>query len=144
MNWNFFLENHFTNIWATSWQNQQNGMCAQWRLRSAWACAQSDQSSLSAWRKLGSLATHWAHSQDSDQTGQIPRLIWVFSGCTVILCVLSWGGSFLDPWIAAYAQLSTPQPLYNTIFGILANIRVGYPIRVISRVKCLGIGKGVF
>ena len=31
-------------------------MCAQWRLRSAWASAQSDQSLLSAWRKLGSLA----------------------------------------------------------------------------------------
>ena len=26
-------------IWATSWQNQQNGMCAQRRLRSAWASA---------------------------------------------------------------------------------------------------------
>ena len=33
-------------------------MCAQRRLRSAWPSAQSDQSSLSAWRKLGSLATH--------------------------------------------------------------------------------------
>ena len=31
-------------IWAASWQNQQNGMCAQRRLRSAWASAQSDQS----------------------------------------------------------------------------------------------------
>ena len=30
--------------WATSWQNQQNGMCTQQRLRSAWASAQSDQS----------------------------------------------------------------------------------------------------
>ena len=29
------------------------------------------ESSLSAWRNLGSLATHWAHSEDSDQTGQI-------------------------------------------------------------------------
>ena len=38
------------------------------------------ESSLSAWRKLGSLATHWAHSEDSDQTGRIPRLIWVFAG----------------------------------------------------------------
>ena len=27
------------------------------------------ESSLSTWRKLGSLATHWAHSEDSDQTG---------------------------------------------------------------------------
>ena len=31
-------------IWAASWQNQQNGMCVQRRLRSAWASAQSDQS----------------------------------------------------------------------------------------------------
>ena len=51
------------------------------------------ESSLSAWRKLGSLPTHWAHSEDSDQTGRMPRLIWVFAGRTVILLVLSWGGS---------------------------------------------------
>ena len=30
------------------------------------------ESSLSASRKLGSLATHWAHSEDSDQTGRCP------------------------------------------------------------------------
>ena len=47
------------------------------------------ETSLSAWRKLGSLATHWAHSKDSDQTGRMPRLIWVFAGCTLILLVLS-------------------------------------------------------
>ena len=29
----------------------------------------------------------------SDQTGQMPRLIWVFAGSTVILLVLSWGSS---------------------------------------------------
>ena len=40
------------------------------------------ESSLSAWRKLGSLATHWAHSKGSDQTGRMPRLIWVFAGRT--------------------------------------------------------------
>ena len=32
------------NIWATSWQNQQNGMCTQRRFRSAWASAHSDRS----------------------------------------------------------------------------------------------------
>ena len=62
-------------IWATTWQNQQNSKCPQQRLRSTWASAQSDQSSLSAWRKLWSLATHWAHGKDSDQTGWMPRLI---------------------------------------------------------------------
>ena len=38
------------------------------------------ESSLSAWIKLWSLATHWAHSEDYDQTGRMPRLIWVFAG----------------------------------------------------------------
>ena len=79
--------------WAASWQNQQNGMCAQRRLRSAWTSAQFDQSSLSAWRKLESWTTLWVHSEDSDQTGRMPRVIWVFAGRTVILLVLSWGGS---------------------------------------------------
>ena len=68
-------------------------VCAQRRLRSAWASAQSDQSSLFAWIKLGSLATHWAHSEESDQTGRMPRLIWVFAGRTLILLVLSCRGS---------------------------------------------------
>ena len=54
------------------------------------------ESSLSAWRKLGSLATHWAHSEDSDQTGQMPRLIWGFTGHTVVLLVLSWGSSSVE------------------------------------------------
>ena len=48
-----FLILVLSNSWAASWQNQQNGMCAQRRLRSAWASAQSDQSL----RCLRSLAT---------------------------------------------------------------------------------------
>ena len=96
-------------------------LCAQRRLRSAWASAQSDQSlrcpvwsesSLSAWRKLGSLATYWAHSEDSDQTGQMPRLIRVFAGHTVILLVSSWGGSYWDAiccwqvWFVSQSRIS--------------------------------------
>ena len=60
-------------------------MCAQRRFRSAWASAlirvfavRMKKSSLSAWRKLGSWDIHWAHSKDSDQTGWMSRLIWVF------------------------------------------------------------------
>ena len=50
------------------------------------------KSSLSAWRSLGSLAIHWAHSKDSDQTGRMPRLIWVFAGrtCHFICFVMKW------------------------------------------------------
>ena len=57
-------------------------------IRSVWS-----ESPLCAWRKLGSLATHWAHSEDSDQTGRMPRVIWVSLGAQVILLVLTWGGS---------------------------------------------------
>ena len=35
-----------------------------------------------------------ADSEDSGQTGRMPRLIRVFAGRTVILLILSWGGSF--------------------------------------------------
>ena len=54
-------------------------MRAQRRLRSAWASAQSDQSlRLSAWRKLGSLAIHWAYSEDwSDWADVMRRLIYI-------------------------------------------------------------------
>ena len=65
------------------------------------------ESSLSAWRKLGYLATHWAHSEDSDQTGRIPRLIWVFAGRIVTLLVLSYRGSHSFEW---HLSRSTTKP----------------------------------
>ena len=42
------------------------------------------------------VATHWTHNEDSDQTERMPRFIWVLAGRTVILLVLSWGGSYID------------------------------------------------
>ena len=45
-------------------------------------------------KKPWSLATHSAHSEDSDQTGRVPRLIWVFAGRPLILLVLSCHGSY--------------------------------------------------
>ena len=57
---------------------------------------------LPAWTE-SSLCAKWvakdpsflrADSEDSDQTGRLPRLIWVFAGCTLILLVLSCCGSY--------------------------------------------------
>ena len=50
------------------------------------------ESSLSVWRKLGSKATRRAHCEDSDQTGRMPRLIWVFAGrtCHFVGSVMRW------------------------------------------------------
>ena len=56
---------------------------------------------LSVWSE-SSLCTQWvakdpkflqAGSEDFDQTGRMPRLIWVFAGRTVTLLVSSRGGS---------------------------------------------------
>ena len=73
--------------------NPTKWVCTQWRLRSAWASAQSDQSSLcTQWVAKDPSFLH-ADSEDSDQTEWMPRLIWVFAGRKVILLVLSCRGS---------------------------------------------------
>ena len=100
--------------WAAAWQNQKMAYAPS-QDRSAWPVW--PESSLAAWRKLGSLASHWARSEDSDQTGRMPRLIGVFAGHTVILLVLPWGGSLIITtqaerqkgiYIPADSHLATP------------------------------------
>ena len=60
---------------TASWQNQQNGMCAQWRLRSAWAPTKSDQSLCCLHEE--SLGPHLPIEHTAKTL--IPRLIWVFA-----------------------------------------------------------------
>ena len=69
-------------------------VCAKRRLRSAW----HPPSLIRVFAVHMNLATHWAHSEDSDQTGWMPRLIWVFAVRTLILLVLSCRGSYVVPW----------------------------------------------
>ena len=64
------------------------------------------ESSLSAWRKLGSLATHWAHSEDSSQVGRMPRLIWVFPRCTCHIV------GFVMRWLIYYSPALKTWGLY--------------------------------
>ena len=61
------------------------------------------KSSLSTWRKLESLAIHWAYSEDSDQTGRMPRLICVFAGRTCHFV-----GFVMRPLIFAVKELASP------------------------------------
>ena len=59
---------------------------------SAWSSAQSDQSSQCAqWVAKDPNFLH-ADSKDSDQTGRMPRLIWVFAGrtCHFVGFVMKW------------------------------------------------------
>ena len=74
------------------------------------------ESSLSARRKSGSLATHFVHSEDSDQTGRMPRLNRVFAGRTVIFLVLSWGGSFFPQKLTIREVLCSSFKLLSSCF----------------------------
>ena len=64
-------------------------------------------------------------SEDSDQTERMPRLIWAFAECTVILLVLSYCGSF---------QLRLTKPMqHKTTVKIL---KIGTPeINAVITVK---------
>ena len=67
-----FLPSFSLTIGAASWQNQQNDMCAQQRLRTAWSSAQYDQSlrMKKAWVRSYPLSakrrpwSDWADAQD--------------------------------------------------------------------------------
>ena len=110
--------------WATAWQNQQNDLCAQGRLRSAWASAQSDQSQrcppeANLGPKLPSECTAKTLIRLGGCPGWSETLIrlggcpgWSESslGTEVILLVLSWGGSkcfFLKSTYAAHIHFIT-------------------------------------
>ena len=75
-------------VWSESW------LCAQWVAK--------DPSFLQA------------DSEDSDQTGQMPRLIWVFAGRTAILLVFSCTGSYYSCRIEIFLMIYWPDMLCST------------------------------
>ena len=78
--------------WCTWHFISCNDLCTQERLISLGSWPVWSESSLSAWRNLESLASHWAHSKGSDQTAQADLSL----GAYVILLVLSCCGSVID------------------------------------------------
>ena len=64
-------------VWVATYENVSSGTWAQ----SACTSTQCNQSSLSAWRNFDFLAIQNVPSEDSDQTAQMHRLIWIFAGC---------------------------------------------------------------
>ena len=97
--------------WATAWQNQQNDLCAQRRLRSAWASAQSDQSQrCPPEAKLGPKLPTERRAKTLNRLGGCPGWSESSLGTKVILLVLSWGGSkcfFLGSTYAAHIYFIT-------------------------------------
>ena len=132
------------NIWAATWQNQQSG-CApsedktnkmsvrpaktQISLGIRPVCSES---SLSAWRKLGSLATHWAHSEDADQTGRMPRLIdlslcWAhthFVGFVMSWLILVWNDRIYWNWRTINKDIEMSRLMTKPTKGLRAQRRL--------------------
>ena len=101
------------------WQNQQNGMCAQRRLWSAWASAQSDQNlhwvlsyPVSALRRPWS---DWAYAQ-ADQSLYWARMPFVgFVMRRLISCIRqTFLISAVTGWVVYLTVASTP--VYNIIY----------------------------
>ena len=66
-----------------------------------------------------------ADSEDSDQTGRMPRLIWVFAGRTLILFVLSCRGSYVFFGTTACTHTSSFKVL-SPLFCLLFAEKISY------------------
>ena len=97
--------------WAMAWQNQQNDLCAQRRLRSAWASAQSDQGQRCLPEtKLGPKLPTECTAKTLIRLGGCPGWSESSLGTKVILLVLVCGGSkcfFLESTHAAHIRFIT-------------------------------------
>ena len=72
-----------------------------------------------------------ADSEDSDQTGQMPRLIWVFAGCTLILLVLSCHGSYC----IAILTVTISTSWYMYLHKVLMPLKKATNLNYLGRVK---------
>ena len=75
-------------IWTSQRQKQWDDPCVQRRLRSAWTSPPSLISLRCPSRNIESLATHWAYSKVSDQTGWMPS--WSDSSLDAQVILLVW------------------------------------------------------
>ena len=113
-------------IWARAWQNLQNGMCAH-------CPAKTDQLGIHpVWSESLLCAQYVAKdpsilcvdNKDSDQTGRMLRLIWVFAGCTChfVGFVIRWLIFHLSKFNMKVLNLSAHQgPVVQSVTTLLVN-----------------------
>ena len=106
----------FTDKWAASWQYQENGLCAQRRLISAWASAQSDQSLCCLHEEtLGPQLPIECTVKTLIRLGGYPDWSESSLGAKAILLVLSWGGSNAVSFVSSSESTSLLKQWSNTM-----------------------------
>ena len=132
---------------------------AKWHMRPAktqislgFRPVRSESSQCAQWVAEGPRFLH-ADSKGSDQTGRMPRLIWVFGGRTVLLLVLSWGGSFLlqtvkvqfrVPWswrnkLTRVCNNCNSVCIFWTIPAVCSNLTISITISLVTRKPVFGV-----
>ena len=116
-------------------------VCAQQRLRSAWASAKL----IRVFAVAKDPRLLHADSEDSDQTGLMPRLIWVFAGRTLILLVWSFrssntcwdsgllGYNVLVMFVFSFSILITPwgkRGLATLLFRHFVTFKMNHVVRI--------------
>ena len=93
-------------------------------------CPVWSESSPSTWRNIGPLTTYWVHSQDSDHTGQMPRLIWVFRWAHMSFCWFCHAAAHFICifWTHHWTHYSLVKPHYSNFKMIPAIFGGGYRI----------------
>ena len=87
----------------------------------------SESSLYTQWVAKGPRFLH-AHREDSDQTGRMPKLIWVFAGRTLILLVLSYRGSF-SPFVYWYKLITSTTIIETNWASWRENMSSGFATR---------------
>ena len=89
-------------IWAASWQNQQNYLCAMRRLRSAWALPSLISLRYLQEESSGPSLPIERTAKTLIRLGRCPGWSESSLGVQSIILVLSWGGSFLGKLFKMY------------------------------------------
>ena len=104
----------FRTIFEPPHDKTKKCMCAQRRLISAWASTQSDQSLCCTQEESLGPELPIERTAKTDQIERMPRLIWVFTGHTVIL---SWSSLF------HFVLFSKIYGSVNHLFAVLAEFQ---------------------
>ena len=110
-------------IFAAEWQNQQNDLCAQQRLRSAWASTQSDQCLRCLHEETLALNYRLSMQQTLMRLGRCPCCSEYLLGAHVVLLfAMRWLICSWKPQSEWFLQLNVAGPVVQLAVRLICNL----------------------